>query len=340
MPILQVQRRMMELGRVRLGEKGSKGEPRKLDHFRFTTASKALAEALAEAYGGKAVPWEGAPDEGYWEVKTEATQLDIVLPPVFSDADGSPTLPFSQWLELWSGGGCQRRCDGATEALTGKPCLCQTLVDAKGEDARECKPTTRLSFMLPNIPGLGVWRVESKGWNAAAELPGTLMVLQQAAQEGKFIPAVLRLEHRTKKVEGQTRRFVVPVIELPNVTIAQLASGDVPLAINGPQAPAEKPALPAAAVEPQDKPFENEKAAEWGSQPAIGNFNDAIPAAAREMAELETELLNLAEGLDVRDVTETKIAESRDKREAPEHITWLKGQITRAENKLKEGAPA
>ena len=106
--------------------------------------------------------------------------------------------------------------------------------------------------MLPNIPGLGVWRAESKGWNAAAELPGTAQVLQQAAAEGRFIPMVLRLEPRSAKRGGQTRRFVVPVIDLPQVTMTQLAAGEVPLVLNAPVRVAERPALPAAPASPSD----------------------------------------------------------------------------------------
>ncbi len=252
MPILSLQRRMMELGRVRLGEKGPKGEPRKRDTFRFTTASQALATAVADKYGGTAEPWPDAPDgEGYWQVATDANELNIILPPVYSDADGSSTTTWSQWFELWSGGGCQRRCDGETEMLSGQRCLCRAAVEENGEDARECQVTTRVSFMLPEIPGLGVWRLDSKGWNAATELPGTLELLVRAASEHAFIEAVLRIEQRVKKMPGEpTRRFVVPVIDLPSMTLKQLASGEVPLVLNAPRQSPPKPPLPRGAALP------------------------------------------------------------------------------------------
>jgi hypothetical protein len=117
--IIGVQRRMMELGRIRLGDKADSGAPRKLSKFRLTSASRALLEAAAELYGGTVQDWQGAPDDGYFELYTDTDTLDIILPPVFSDRDGSPTLPYSQAYELWSGGGCQRRCDGATEPSQG-----------------------------------------------------------------------------------------------------------------------------------------------------------------------------------------------------------------------------
>lgn len=273
MPIqpVAIQRRMMELGRVRLGEKGAKGEPKKLTTLRFTSASRPLLEAIAEKHGGTVQPWTGAPDEGYFEVTTNTDHIDIVLPPVFSDTDGTPTAPYSQFFELWSGGGCQRRCDGVTELLTGTPCKCLADVQRAGEDARECNVTTRVSFMLPDIPGLGVWRLESHGYNAAVELPGTLETLQLAASEHTFIPAVLRAEQRTKKIPGQgTRRYVVPVIDLPNVTVQQLASGQVPQVLNAPAGTRRaRPELPTAEPPNGGGDLGTRAAAEFGEPPGL-----------------------------------------------------------------------
>lgn len=268
-----VQRRMMELGRVRLGEKGASGEPKKLGTFRFTSASGTLLAAVAERYGGKPRDWKDAPNEGMFEVVTDATELNIILPPTFSEQDGSPSTSYSQWFELWSAGGCQRRCDGITEALSGDPCLCNP-------DDRKCDVTTRVSFMLPEIPGLGVWRLDSKGWNAAVELPGTLELLIAAAREQTFIPAVLRLENRVKKVDKQTRRFVVPVIDLPNVTVGQLVSGTAPNALNAPGPEPPKPALPPAPAKPADPSFEAQP--DMGAPPELPKRGSAGTAATAE----------------------------------------------------------
>jgi hypothetical protein len=132
---------------------------------------------------------------------------------------------------------------------------------------------TRVSFIIPDLPGLGVWRLDSGGWNAAVELPGTLELLAQAAHEQRFIPAVLSLQNRTTKRDGQTRRFVVPVIELPDVTIGQLVSGTAPTyALNTPGAARSKPPLPAGPEPPVENGFEN-KSPWFGAPPAL-------PAAA------------------------------------------------------------
>lgn len=273
MAVIGVQRRFMQLGRVRLGEKGPKGEPRRLNTFRFTSASERLLRAVAEKYGGTVTAWEGAPDEGYFQVTTEATSLEIILPPTFSEQDGSPSTSYSQWFEMWSKGGCQRRCDGITESLSGEACMCDPVKRDSGATS-ECKIVTRVSFIIPDLPGLGVWRLDSGGWNAAVELPGTLELLAQAASEQRFIPAVLALQNRTSKQDGQTRRFVVPVIELPDVTIGQLVSGTIAtnttVALNAPAAARGKPALPTGPEPPADNGFERE-GADFGTPPPLPN---------------------------------------------------------------------
>jgi len=232
--LLGVQRRLVELGRIRLGDKGPKGEPRKLTSFRLTSASKHHLDAAAQVYGGTVRKWAGAPDEGYFELLTTSPQLDILIPPTLS--------AYSQYYELWDAGGCQRRCDGETDLISGGACLCDP-------DNRECKVTTRVSVMLPKVPGLGVWRLETHGWNAASSLPSTLDLLG-ASGRGSFIPAVLRLEQRSlkRKVEGRTvtRRFVVPVIDLVGITVTDLLSAaEADTALVAPANGHVTPALPA-----------------------------------------------------------------------------------------------
>ncbi len=335
-PILSLQRRMMELGRVRLGEKGPKGEPRKRDTFRFTTASQALAQAVADKYGGTAEPWPDAPDgEGYWQVATDANELDIILPPVYSDADGSSTTTWSQWFEMWSGGGCQRRCDGETEMLSGQRCLCRAAVEENGEDARECQVTTRVSFMLPEIPGLGVWRLDSKGWNAATELPGTLELLVRAASEHAFIEAVLRIEQRVKKQPGEpTKRFVVPVIDLPSMTLKQLASGEVPLVLNAPRQSPPKPPLPRGAVLPAVADLGvDAEVIPFGAPPDIDDRSatELVPESLRSTL-LEEELLTACAELEVDlDGVRKAIAEHRA---TEDYDAWLLRQVERVRENL------
>jgi hypothetical protein len=249
-----IQRRMMELGVVRFGEKGPKGAPRKLDHFRLTSASEHILQAAATEYGGTVRPWEGAPNEGTYELHTETAELPIVIPPVYADTDGQPTYPFSQWYELWSGGGCKRRCDGRDEVISAGPCLCDP-------DSRECDIVTRVRFILPDLPGIGLWRLNTGGYNAAVELPATLEFLAAQAGQGTYLQAVLRLEQRMSKKDGTTRRFAVPVIDVPELRVRDMLPGatiTTPPAVERgrPAIPAgpSPPAVPEATT-PEDIPF-------------------------------------------------------------------------------------
>src|SRR6185369_71864 len=195
---------------------GGKKRPAKLETFRLTSSTRELIDAAAEAYGGTVTPWRNG-DHDEFEVVTTAAVLDIVVP---------PGQPVSQWYELWSGGGCQRRCDGVTNVLTMTPCACpadtaeRVELAAKGE---ACKATTRLNVILPALPDLGVWRLESHGFYAAVELAGAAEILAMASATGRLIPARLRLDQREKKVPGKpTNRYAVPVIEFVSTKMADL----------------------------------------------------------------------------------------------------------------------
>jgi len=222
MPILTLQQRLRELGRIRIGQKvaTAKGgtRPAKLNQFRLTSPSKELLDRVAAKYGGTVAPWTPEGGAGQFEVITESTRMPIHVPP----------QPVSQYYELWSGGGCQRRCDGVTELLKDRPCIC-----GPDPEQRSCKPTTRLNVVLSEIEGVGVWRLESHGYYAALELPGVAELL---AQTGGYIEAFLGLEQRTAKRDGQTRHWMVPTIDVA-VTPAALMAGNASVAAvaGGPQ---------------------------------------------------------------------------------------------------------
>ena len=207
-PLLDIQRRFAEVGRIRAGAKGAKGQPQKLEAWRLTSANERALHAAAELYGGDVRPWTGAPTPGQYELFTETRTLDIMVPP--------SQEPYSAWYEQWSGGGCERRCDGVRDHLNDLPCSCNP-------DARTCKPTLRVSLALHRIPGLGVWRYESHGFYAATELPATLDLLAAAAGRGHYLTGFLRLEERASKTKANgTRRYLVPVLDLEQ-TIGELA---------------------------------------------------------------------------------------------------------------------
>lgn len=209
MSILSIQRRQREIGRLRLGTKDAdRGFPKSLSTWRLTSPSKELLDHAATMYGGTVTKWQEQ-----WEVVTQAASLPVMI----------PKQEIRQDMELWSKGGLVRRCDGQTALVATKeegvfleqPCLCAD----QGDEEPSCKPSTLLKFWLPDIPGLGVWVLSSTGWNVASELAADVEMLA-----GKNVRAKLSIDHRERKVAGQTKKFVVPVLDIP-VSLSELMAG-------------------------------------------------------------------------------------------------------------------
>jgi hypothetical protein len=276
--ILDLQRRITEAGRIRTGQQVADAKsrtgnrPEKLETFRFTSADRRRIEQIATLYGGTVEPWE-APAGAQWQVITARSEIEIIVPP--SD------LSFSQHYELWSAGGCQRRCDGVTESISESPCLCDP-------EARECEIHTRLSVLLRDIPGLGVWRLDTQGWYAAQELQGAVEIIAIAAGHGALLPARLRLDQRMVKRPDKngkvvTRRFGVPVIDI-EITPGQLLPGGqgVPLQIAAgddrppPLTPVPALMAPVPSIAEQSQPP--------AERPRRANSATEIPASGRRRA--------------------------------------------------------
>ena len=303
MSILTIQRRLMEAGRVRIGEKDpERGYPKKLTTFRLTSRDRSKIEQAAELWGGTVEPWD-SPAGPQWQVTTDASALDVVVPP--------SEMAFSQFYELWSAGGCQRRCDGVTEQLTEGPCVCDP-------DDRECSIHTRLSVMLRDLRGLGLWRIDTSGYYAAVELAGAVEIIAAAAGAGALLPARLRLEQRQVKRTGrdgkpQTFNFVVPVLDIDvspgQLLDAPVANGQV-MAVTGFQViekgperllepvPQSVEQAPVPSVAEQATTFPERKKRSNAAQPIPDTGVEprtvdevAEPAVSRE--DLEAELMTL-----------------------------------------------
>lgn len=244
MPVLDLQRRFHQTGRIRLGYQVSTGKtgkggkpilkPVKSDTLRFTSPSLPAVRAVAEKCGGEVRPWENRGRNEY-EVITKVTEIMVTIAP--RDA------VVSQWYEMYSGGGCLRRCDSQIEQKSGKPCMCPHAEDptnaeevaaaakrraelAKLNPPQACKLTTRISVIIPDLPDIGVWRLDTHGFYAAGELLDKTAFMELCRDHGLYIPARLWIDHRVEVVDGQTRKYPVPVLELL-VTPREVLSGEL-----------------------------------------------------------------------------------------------------------------
>lgn len=220
--ILTLQRQARELGRLRTGYTDGK-RPVRSNTWIITSHSERYIRAAAEEFGGVPEKWQpqGTGAE-QWRVITEQDTLDAIMP---------PGDPLSQTNELWSGGGCQRRCDGVTEQLSDAPCLC---VAQFGENwfeqpkGKVCAATTRLNVLLPDMPDVGIYRVETHSFYAANEIAATVDLIRNATKGNAAVPIALRIEQRQRVANGQTKKFPVVVVELRGATAGQILGGVIP----------------------------------------------------------------------------------------------------------------
>lgn len=254
MGVLDIQRRGQQIGRIRIGQQvktaSGKMRPERLDTFRITTRSHTTADAIAALYGGTVQEWNGE-----LEVITNQSEIGVTVPP--------RDQVVSQWYEMWSKGGCQRRCSSQREQISDGSCLCPHAANPDDEDevARKaleramlaaknppeaCKLITRISVMLPDLPGLGVFRIDTGSYYAGVEIGDSARLMEMARDQGIFLPAVLRIDQRARVAGGQTKRYPVPVLEIL-ATFRQIASGELEgnMAAQLPPAPARQEAIAA-----------------------------------------------------------------------------------------------
>ena len=225
---LDIQSKFRELGRIRMGQvvATSRGgtRPSKLDTFRLTSADEDLIQSAADMWGGTPRLWEGAPGGSrQWEVVLEKKSIEVLVPPI-AEAQ-------SLTCEKWAFGLGQWRCDGTSaqqpdESGEWQPQACNQWCQERAADAP--KMVFRANFMLPDLAGLGLWRLETHSYNAVRELRPTMqMLMRMGTHSDRAIPAFLKLEQRSERKQGkagnkpQTFNYSVPVLD-PGVPIGEL----------------------------------------------------------------------------------------------------------------------
>lgn len=181
-PIGALDYRLPQAGRIRIGEqikaRSGKMMGTTLDTFKFTSGERDLLVPLAERYGGTIEPWNAKGSGDRWQVKSEATKIDVQV-----HVAGSMTLSY----ELWDPH-LMRRCNGnVCHVLTNTPddagfeevpclCACKGMI--------ECTKKLRLSVLLPNMPTLGMWRFDSSSENTITEIGGFMKYMEEWAGNG------------------------------------------------------------------------------------------------------------------------------------------------------------
>ena len=159
--------------------------------------------------------------------------------------------------------------------MQGAPCVCFAKFGDNWHEQPKgdvCDSKSRLKVLLPDMPGLGVWRMETGSYYATDEIAGMVDVIRSSVGDQQLVPVRLRIEPRMRVAEGQTKQFIVPVLELRGVTAGELLSGNITRAAIG-GAPA-----PAAAIEAGRPDYLAEAQAATTAEQVMEVFNRANEA--------------------------------------------------------------
>nr|PZN59666.1 MAG: hypothetical protein DIU58_17655 [Sphaerobacter thermophilus] len=192
-------RRLPRLGKIHLGIKltNQRGTeyPKAVDYFvvkEDDSTPAAAVEAFRSVYGDK------------------PRQLRIMFP-----SDDPEVICPQYYKQYGAGTGLVRMCDG-------ERCLCRTesgemvetecLCDPPGGDPNGCKHMMHLIFMLPDVPGIGVWQLDTSSFHSIVNINSGLEMIRALAGRVSMIPLTLRL--RPKEVSPGGRKKTVWVLDL------------------------------------------------------------------------------------------------------------------------------
>ncbi|MER6914029.1 hypothetical protein ABT354_20340 [Streptomyces sp. NPDC000594] len=284
--LLNLQRQAAELGRLRTGltQPGSNGRNRPVRSANWIVSShdRTRVEAAATLWGGTVERWTPQGNgEAQWRVITESNSIEALLP---------PGDPLSQYNEMWTGGGCARRCDGITEKLKKRPCVC---LDEHGENwyllgpQQVCRATSRIKVILPDLPGIGLWRADTHSFYAANEWPGVIDMVAAGTGGQGVIPVSMRIEQRQRLAEGKTKKFPVVVVDI-RATVRQALTGTIPGSVLSPVPPA------ALALERAPRDYAAEARSAKTADEAVGIYRQA-EAAGDMTDQLKAQLIAIGQ---------------------------------------------
>ena len=122
----------------------------------------------------------------------------------------------------------------STSRKSGSPVSAPTIprrARSLAKDGKACKLTTRISCMLPDLPGIGLWSLETHSYYASVWTAGMVEFLEQLAKEGRICEAMLRIERMTRKRRNGVRNFAIPTIMPQQMTPRQLFAPQIHAAL-------------------------------------------------------------------------------------------------------------
>jgi hypothetical protein len=195
--------RLPRLGKIRLGikEKNASGKeyPEKIDYFLLDPDDESILASVREVYGEK------------------PKALDIMF------ASESPEQVFPQYLKRYSFG--TLACKGDGEEGIQRNFSRQTVGSkdqmVRGEDTKvkcegctyrrqnKCRPLASLMFLLPKIPGIGCWQLDTGSFHSITTVNAGLKLVKQMYGRLSGVPIKLLLTPRAVTVDGRAKTVYV-----------------------------------------------------------------------------------------------------------------------------------
>lgn len=210
--------RLPRLGKIHLGIKHpEKGYPMKTDYFVFPKGHSDY-EALVKAFGDQPkelrilIPVE---DEEQWAsqyYKAYNQTYGLVC-----KGDGDMAM---RMINVKTGALPSSKESGTVEM---RDITCQGK-DCPEYKSKECHEVMNLRFILPEVPGLGVWQIDTGSINSILNINSCATIIRRAFGRISLIPLKLTLESVSVNNPETGKKQTVYVMNLrSSITMAQLA---------------------------------------------------------------------------------------------------------------------
>ena len=219
--------RIPRIGKIHLGIKTSNAKgnqhPKPVDYFVVKpddSTSEAAAKAFHSVYG------------------EEPREITVAFP------SNDPDQFFPQWLTSYRGGDGwhQRYCQGDGETAQRSdekggyvpiPCLYK---ECPLYQSRKCEELGRLQFFLPDVPGIGVWQIDTASYYSTVNLNGSIKMVR-ALTGGRIgmIPLKLRLVPKVVNPEGKPKTVYVMTLGIDDLKLTDFLADARALALGTPE---------------------------------------------------------------------------------------------------------
>jgi hypothetical protein len=118
---------------------------------------------------------------------------------------------------------------------------------------KQCRRVMNLQFLLPDVPGLGVWQLDTSSYWSMTNVNNGVQLIRQACGRVSMIPLLLKLQPQEVQPEGLRKTVWVLALDTSLTLVEMLKYASLPPG---------KGMLPAPDTEPPDDLFPAEVAAE------------------------------------------------------------------------------